>query len=190
MLLPTNIHLLAADLNITNLDLFQCSLSGPFPDELFDMLYRLQSYNFDGNSFDVDPKTIRGKFILAFKNLTNQSVIDLSGQGLIGTIPRLPDRLQQFNCGFNRLTGPLPALLPENLEKLNVAGNKLTGPLPDVLPQRLVAFLCYGNEFSGGLPRSVPMGLELFYCSNNKLTPTDEELACVQTQAPGCALRV
>jgi hypothetical protein len=61
-------------------------LIGPFPDGLFEMVFRLTDYNFKENNFDVDKKSIKGVFINEFTNLKDQTIIDLNGRGLTGNV--------------------------------------------------------------------------------------------------------
>ena len=59
--------------------------TGAFPDELYRRLFSFDFFNFKGNDFDVDKKTIKGVFITEFTNIKDQTNIDLSGRGLTGS---------------------------------------------------------------------------------------------------------
>ena len=61
-------------------------LAGPFPDELFEMMFRLKSYNFQNNNFDVDANTIKGVFINEFTNLKDRTKIILADRDITGNV--------------------------------------------------------------------------------------------------------
>ena len=58
--------------------------TGAFPDELYQRLFSFDFFNFKGNNFDVDKKTIKGVFITEFTNIKDQTKINLSNRGLTG----------------------------------------------------------------------------------------------------------
>ncbi|XP_076909558.1 uncharacterized protein LOC143566867 [Bidens hawaiensis] len=163
---------------LANLELSYNSLTGPFPERVFDLhdLYQLELYN---NSFSGQlPKK-------GWSNLTALRRIDLSINSFSGAIPaelcKLP--LSSLGLSDNKLEGLIPESLAKspNLYDLRLFRNSLVGPIPSGLGKlsplttidlsynklfgEIPSGLCengelhdlilIGNEFSGEVPASL-----------------------------------
>jgi hypothetical protein len=87
------------------------------------------------------------------------SGIDLSNQGLVGTLPDLfghLTRLRRFAIFGNKLSGQLPQslLALTSLNKFNAGQNSFSGPFP-VLQPSLTRVVLDRNYFSGTIPSSI-----------------------------------
>jgi len=75
-----------------------------------------------------------------------------------GSIPHLPEHLDEINLAYNRFTGSIPeGVFPEYIKKLNLAHNNLTGSIPPELGKltSLVGLDLSNNHLSGTLPYSL-----------------------------------
>lgn len=110
----------------------------------------------------------------ALADLTNLNHIDVGANSLTGAIPDLAElpALVTAYFGANGFTS-LPQLTgPASLQEFEAGFNQLTGSLPDLKGlTALTRFDVGENQLSGSLPSIAGMtGLQSFYVSYNKLT--------------------
>jgi len=112
---------------------------------------------------------LTGTFTLpnSLVNLTGLTSLNLSGNGLTGTIPILPTGLISLNLSHNQLTGTIPTL-PVGLTRLYLSYNQLTGTIP-TLPVGLTRLYLSYNQLTGTI-LTLPTGLTELDLSNNQLT--------------------
>ncbi|KAJ0954516.1 putative protein kinase RLK-Pelle-LRR-XI-1 family [Helianthus annuus] len=158
---------------LSNLELSYNSLTGAFPDIVFELrnLYQLELFN---NSFSGElPKK-------GWSNLTALRRIDLSINHFTGAIPvelcKLP--LSSLGLSDNKLQGLIPVSLAKspNLYDLRLFDNSLIGPIPSDLGKfSTLTTLNYldlsGNSFSGKIPSGLAnLMLNTLNLSNNQLS--------------------
>ncbi|GAB4822575.1 hypothetical protein N2152v2_009621 [Parachlorella kessleri] len=111
---------------------------------------------------------------------TNASVLDVSGNKLVGTLPldfRFPASLEHLYLWNNTFTGTIPVWeLPENVTELDISVNHLLGPYPQgwVLPQGLRMLNLDVNRLSGTLDPTwgVPPTLQRLALNENRFRGT------------------
>ncbi|XP_047150291.1 receptor-like protein kinase HSL1 [Vigna umbellata] len=121
----------ASNTTVTELDLSDTNIGGPFPANILCRLPNLLSINF-------------------FNNSINQTLpLDIS----------LCRSLRHLDLSQNLLTGPLPATLPllPNLRYLDLTGNNFSGPIPDSFGtfQNLQVLSLVSNLLEGTIPPSL-----------------------------------
>jgi hypothetical protein len=137
--LPSNFEL---GEDISRLDLRNCSLAGPFPDNLLNVvLPRLTGYAFDDNSLEILPNSLHEHLILERNTFhdTGLTDLDLSDSGMRGTIPpalTCCTSLTSLVLKRNYLRGALPSASCwsrlEVLERLDLSCNMLEGCIPQL----------------------------------------------------------
>jgi serine/threonine protein kinase len=125
-------------------------LQGIFPEALYRRLFALDYFDFRLCAFkNVKKNTIRGMFIYEFRNLREQTEIDLKFLGLEGPvedISRLPN-LQHLWLHGNQLTGSLPLSVLEM--KARCGKNDADAPMS---PSKLMT----KHQHQQQLPQSAP----------------------------------
>jgi len=210
---PTSLLDFAPCTRLQVLNFNDCQLTGPFSDYLYKMLFNLQYYDFKGNHFDVDPRTLIGVFINEYTNIKDQAKLLLSGRKLIGPMPSFKTcrKLQELDLSMNRLTGEIPSFEGcNNLQSVFLAGNKLVGNIPSfnfnknlkrldisgnscngLIPSftactRLQKIELQRNELEGGVPDvSTCSELKVLWAKDNKLSGT-LPLWLIRKKAQGC----
>ncbi|KAI3958235.1 hypothetical protein MKW92_030161 [Papaver armeniacum] len=141
--------------NLRDLDLSDCHLSSTvFPTHEFYNLSRLSSLALSGNydlKFDIPVQLV---------NLTSLSILELSGCGLQGSVPYLP-QLTKFDVSSNSnlrpdLTRMFQHKWPK-LQRLFISVTNASGSIPDSISNapllvNLDAFYC---RIEGSLPSSI-----------------------------------
>jgi hypothetical protein len=98
-------------------------------------------------------------------------LFDVSSNQLTGTIPELPDTLQELGVHSNSLSGALPAL-PADLLRLKAGNNQLTGDVSSLTLAQLTHALLANNQLTGSLTAELLKAPKLaeLDLSGNKLT--------------------
>nr|POE61776.1 mdis1-interacting receptor like kinase 2 [Quercus suber] len=98
----------------------------------------------------------------SFSSLPNLAILDLSMNGLFGTVPIEISNLSKLtllDLSFNKLLGEIPSQigLLTNLEDLHLAENQLNGSIPPGTGQlKSLTFLSlYANDLHGRIPASL-----------------------------------
>ncbi|XP_044947851.1 receptor-like protein EIX2 [Hordeum vulgare subsp. vulgare] len=114
---------------LTYLDLGNCGIQSPIPDEVGN-LTSIELLDLSTNNFS-------GMVPLTFKKLKNLQLLELSENFISGDTEdlfhRLPtDELQELSLGYNNLRGSLPDRLEQfnSLLILKLSNNKLSGEIP------------------------------------------------------------
>ena len=156
---------------ITQLNLANNGLSGPFPSQLA-KLTNLSILNLGINK-------LVGVFPREIGQLTNLASFDVNSNLLADQIPSQLGqltRLVNLNLAGNRLNGPIPPQLGKltNLEVLNLNGNNLSGTIPSELGQliNLRELHLISNEFSGSIPTELGqlINLKSLFLALNKFS--------------------
>ena len=121
-------------------------------------------------------------------NTSRVSRIDLSFNGLTGTIPPLSglSELNYFSLDANQITGSIPPLTGlTNLSVFSVYSNQLTGPIPTLAGlTKLQNLVVDHNQLSGSIPSLTGLTqLQSFSATWNQLSGS---IPCLQPVAP-CA---
>jgi hypothetical protein len=159
LVLPPDIGALG---DVGSLDLSHCSLSGIFPDALFDKLFTLYFFNLKGNNFEI-ANPVHRKLVLEYTNFTELEAIEICNQapedGTVAWIPPSFNRcgqLKKLKLEWNALHGQVPELMDcANLVEIDLGANNLTGEIPWPMITELVqrCSLCIlklgFNQFNG-----------------------------------------
>lgn len=118
---------------------------------------------------------LEGSIVTELVELPVLRTLDLSHNGLAGTLDDKFKTLQRLNLQFNTITGPIPDTFFNEtsfMQRLNVGGNQMTGSLPgDVgLASQMTGLYIFENEFSGTLPVLGNMPLRQFQGQGNRFT--------------------
>ena len=151
------------------------TLTGPLPDELFD-LPELRSLLLGGFNLagPIPPEIgklkqletlymwdagLGGPLPVEIAQLTNLRWLDLSYNDLLGPIPAelgKLERLAELNLGYNEFTGEMPSELGNltDLHVLSLEHNRLTGHIPEELGNlaNLHALRLHKNDLEGVVP--------------------------------------
>ncbi|CAN1168367.1 Receptor-like protein Cf-9 homolog [Linum perenne] len=171
-------HVLSSSLlNLEELSLSTCSLSGPL-DPSLSKLQSLSLLNLHHNNFS----SLIPDSLAELKNLTT---LRMSNNRFIGIIPTSicnASFLQVVDFSNNNLNDTIPSCLLKDLKKLSVLdlrGNMLTGKIPDTFQtsSALQTLDLSNNQLQGRIPESLENCtiLELDY--NNFSSPLPDSLA-------------
>ncbi|XP_051135135.1 probable LRR receptor-like serine/threonine-protein kinase At1g56140 [Andrographis paniculata] len=140
--------------HITALRVYALDVSGPLPDELWNLTF-LENLNLGQNY-------LTGPFPASIGRLTRMQYLTIGINALSGEVPRelgMLNGLLSLAFGTNNFTGPLPSELG-NLSRLtqiyfDSAG--VSGPIPDTFAglQRLEKVWASDNELSGQIPEFI-----------------------------------
>jgi len=134
--------------------------------------------NPDAYRLDLSRKNL--KQLPDLSKFTKLFILDCSYNELTSIPDNLPNSLDTFYCGNNKITS-LPSTkgcLPTYLRYLYCDNNYLTS-LPDYLPIFLRHLNCSFNRLTY-LP-SCLSHLQILNCSNNQLTSLPSNLSCIET---------
>ncbi|KAM7279042.1 hypothetical protein ACFE04_006176 [Oxalis oulophora] len=161
------------------LDMSNNHFSGDFPMSIFN-LTSLEYINFnEDNSFNLwqlpdevsrlknvkvlilTTCKLSGRIPASIGNLTSLVDLELSGNNLVGPIPReigLLENLELFECYYNlRLAGTIPEEFGNltKLRDLDISVSKLTGKIPESICRlpNLQSLQLYNNSLSGEIPK-------------------------------------
>ena len=151
------------------------ALTGPLPDELFDLpelryLY-LSGFNLGGplppeiarltqlQSLNLSSSGLGGPLPPEIAQLTNLNYLHLGYNDLIGSIPPELGKLialQTLRLSYNEFSGEIPAPIGDltNLLRLQLDNNRLAGTLPEELGNlvNLQTLLLHSNDLEGAIP--------------------------------------
>mmetsp|Transcript_53370 Transcript_53370/g.129826 ORF Transcript_53370/g.129826 Transcript_53370/m.129826 type:complete len:668 (-) Transcript_53370:320-2323(-) len=116
-----------------------------------------------------------GSIVTELVELPDLNTLDLSYNGLAGTLDNKFKTLQTLNFQFNALTGPIPDTFFNEtsvMERLNVGANQMTGTIPGEvgLASKMTGLYVFENEFSGSIPVLGNMPLRQFQGQGNRFT--------------------
>lgn len=162
--------------SLRQLHITKCGISGPFPDELFDLGATLDSLFMEYNA-------MTGTLSTRFGELTNLEVFYAYDNEFSGKIPSqigMMSSLHRIVLAENLLSGAIPSEVSNlhNLQlfsafRLNKPGAKLSGPLPSFNQNpKLTDLYLTNNHISGKIPDdflSASQAAELIILSHNRL---------------------
>ncbi|ONK59373.1 uncharacterized protein A4U43_C08F5770 [Asparagus officinalis] len=128
-------------------------------------------------NLDLAFNNISGRLLNSVSKLASLVLLDLSSNGLSGSIPdKLGPSLKELYLQNNKFTGPVPASISNcsNLVSLDLSFNYLTGKIPASLGElsQLRDLLMWQNLLVGEIPRELSKirALENLILDNNGLT--------------------
>uniref|UniRef100_A0ACD5ZCW4 Uncharacterized protein n=1 Tax=Avena sativa TaxID=4498 RepID=A0ACD5ZCW4_AVESA len=108
--------------------------------------------------------------VIALENCSKIKLLDLSGNMLVGSIPRNIGSLSNIrviSLLANNLTGTIPPTFSNMtcLESIELGDNHLEGSIPEELGQlpNMMQVILYGNRLSGRIPATLFNLSQLFY---------------------------
>ncbi|KAI6700467.1 hypothetical protein NL676_014791 [Syzygium grande] len=151
------------------------SLSGPFPDSIFENCQNLDviAINISYNKFSAPIPSGMGK------SCRSLILLDASGNQIPGSVPPSLGELVSLvglNLSWNSLQGQIPPRLGQvrGLKYLSLAGNNLTGSIPPSLGQLqfLEVLDLSSNSLSGEIPNDIVQlkNLTVLLLNNNRLS--------------------
>ncbi|KAL5562451.1 hypothetical protein UlMin_032198 [Ulmus minor] len=162
---------------LSDLDLSNNKLSGPFPTEIISATYlRFLDLRFNKFYGAIPPELFNLDLEIILLNNNN------FGQQLPSNVGSTPALL--FSVANNKLTGPIPQSigLATHLVELVFLNNQLTGCLPPGigLLKNLTLFDARGNKLTGPIPNSFSYSgkMETFNVNSNSLFGTIPEALC------------
>ncbi|KAK9664146.1 hypothetical protein RND81_14G022100 [Saponaria officinalis] len=107
---------------------------------------------------------VKGIVALSTGTEAGQSIIDLSSNNLVGTIPEELTNISALfalNLSFNHLTGHIPENIGNlgNVESLDLSNNHLSGTIPQSLSS--ISWISYLNLSNNNLHGPIPTGRQL-----------------------------
>jgi hypothetical protein len=156
--IPADLFDIITAQTITDLNLFNCSLTGKLPEEL-SLLINLQNVKFNNNNF-------HGTIPMSFSDLK---------------------QIQSFNVGFNQFTGEIFSVINplKALSSFTCDGNSFQGSIPEsfIDTHSLTVFSIQNNHFTGTIPSSVSPSkvfrmFNYFLISGNKFSGTLPDWLC------------
>ncbi|XP_027907102.1 receptor-like protein 7 [Vigna unguiculata] len=183
---------------LTILSLFDCQLTGTFPQKIFNIGTLLAvdvawNHNLQGffpdfplgslHTLIVSNTRFSGAFPRSFGNMRNLSHLDFSYCQFNGTIPNSLSNLTELTflvLSYNNFTGQIPSFnMANKLTVLDLSYNGLSGSIPssyfEGLNNLVSIYLCF-NSISGSIPSSLftlPQ-LKTIMLSNNRFFQLDE----------------
>jgi kinase len=118
---------------------------------------------------------LRGSVVTELVELPVLRMLDLSHNGLAGTLDDKFKTLQTLHLQFNTMTGPIPdTFFNEDsvMSRLNIGGNQMNGTLPgDVgLASQMTGLYVFENDFEGTIPVLGNMPLVAFQGQRNRFS--------------------
>jgi hypothetical protein len=156
--IPADLFDIITAQTITDLNLFNCSLTGKLPEAL-SLLIKLQNVKFNNNNFN-------GPIPFSFSNLK---------------------QIQSFNVGFNQFTGEIFSVVNpiKALNSFTCDGNSFQGSIPESFfdTHSITVFSIQNNQFTGTIPSSVSPTkvfrmFNYFLVSGNKFSGTLPDWLC------------
>eukprot|EP00835_Amoeboradix_gromovi_P002806 NODE_167_length_16327_cov_0.361597.p2 type:complete len:1006 gc:universal NODE_167_length_16327_cov_0.361597:258-3275(+) len=119
------------------------------------------------NHLDLTCNRITGNFIEKFPSYLE--VAHLGNNFITGELSNIAmSQLNSFDVGSNNLNGSIP-LLPNTLQDFRAPYNMLSGCIP-MLFSPLKNFVASNNILTCSIPRSLPLSLRYFEMNSNKIT--------------------
>jgi len=124
-------------------------------------------------SINLMNQNLRGSIVTEITMLPELQVLDLSHNGLRGTLSDEFSKLQQLRLQYNAITGTIPNdFFPPNstMREFNVGSNFMDGTLPrDMgLSTQLTSLMVFRNKFQGIIPAIGKMPLVEFQGQSNE----------------------
>lgn len=118
---------------------------------------------------------LKGSLVTELTKLPMLQVLDLSHNGLQGSISASYGSLQTLRLQYNALQGRIPRDLffeQSAMKELNIGSNMMTGTIPAEigLSSSLTDVYLFGNQFGGPIPHLGNMPLVNFHAQDNELT--------------------
>lgn len=119
-------------------------------------------------------QNLNGKIVTELLSLPELSVLDLSHNGLEGSLTKAYGNLTTLKLSNNAIGGSIPADMigkDSPLELLDLGSNEITGSIPSGISQStsLKYISLENNRLKGSIPILGNMPLEEFYAQNNML---------------------
>lgn len=126
-------------------------------------------------SIELGAQNLTGPLLDDVLSLPELQVLDLSNNGLEGSLSAALGELTRCKLSNNKITGSIPALMLDEsspLEDFDVSFNLLTGSIPEgfQLSTSLKSLSVADNDMIGTIPFLGNMPLEVFYGQNNSFT--------------------
>ncbi len=120
-------------------------------------------------------QNLKGSIVTELTALPMLQVLDLSHNGLQGTISQGFRSLETLRLQYNAIRGTIPKHLfgsESVMREFNVGSNFMTGTIPDEvgLASFMTDLSLFGNKFTGSIPSLGNMPLVNFHAQQNALT--------------------
>jgi hypothetical protein len=124
------------------------------------------------HSHFIAGQRLRGSIVTELVKLPELQTLDLSHNGLAGTLANEFRGLQTLHLQYNALTGTIPTRFFDSQSittRLNIGSNFMNGTLPSEvnLASQLTALYVFENNFVGGIPGLGKMPLQIFQGQGN-----------------------
>ncbi|KAG7341592.1 protein kinase domain containing protein [Nitzschia inconspicua] len=123
-------------------------------------------------SINLAGQRLRGSIVTELVQLPELRSLDLSHNGLAGTLDNVFKELQTLHLQYNAMTGTIPTSFFDGesvMTRLNIGNNFMNGTLPSEvnLASQLSALYVFENNFVGTIPGLGKMPLQIFQGQGN-----------------------